>query len=180
MKKALIASLLLASSSLMFAAPANAFLVDTFIKSANLASSGDATELAFAEQYANATLVMDAKITVSSVNVFANPGSTTQHYLDVAPDTPGYFLLKFGVGGTGVTDNTYFFQNIGEMTKLVWSDSQVNNLTADFGSFGVGRLSHYTSFDPATGPAAAIPEPTSILLFAMGLAAFGIARTRRR
>ena len=178
MKKILIAGLLAASSSLMVTAPANAFVVDTFIKSANLVNSGDATELAFAEQYANSTLVMDAKMDVTAVNVFANPGSTTQHYLDVAPDTPGYFLLKFGVGRTGVTDNTYFFQNIGELTKLVWSDSQVNNLTADFGNFGVGRLSHYTTFDPLA-TSTAVPEPTSILLLAMGLAAFGIARTRR-
>lgn len=175
MKKVLIASLLAATSSLIFATSANAFVLDTFIQSANLSNSGDAAELAFAEQYANADLVMDAKVNVSAVNIFSNPGHADQHYLDVAPDTPGYFLLKFGVGSTGVSDNTYFFKNIGELTKLVWSDSQVNNLTANFRNLGVGRLSHYTSFDPTTS----VPEPTSILLIGLGLAAFGIARTRR-
>ena len=177
MKRALISSILAAAAALMCATSASAYTLDAFIKSASLASSGDAVERAFAEQYASSILVMDAKADVTAANVLANPGATNQHYIDVAPDQPGFFLLKFGTGGTGVTGNTYFFQNIGELTKLVWSDAQVSDLTANFAHFNTGRLSHYALFngDPTT-----VPEPESLLLFGLGLAALGVAQRRCR
>jgi hypothetical protein len=183
MKKTLIAAALAATAAITFSAPANAYVVDTFIKSANLKSSGDAVELGFAELSANANLTLDAKTDVTASNVMTNPGTTDQHYLDVVSDQPGYFLLKFGTGGTGVTDNFYFFQNTGELTKLVWSDSQVNNLTANFGNFNTGRLSHFTTFNGGQTPVTdekSVPEPTSLLLFGLGIAALSFTQMRRR
>ncbi|WON74211.1 PEP-CTERM sorting domain-containing protein [Nitrosospira sp. Is2] len=150
------------------------FIVDTKIGESLLGNSGDATELAAMETFANNNnLVQDLKI--SSFTAFVNaPG---EWYLDVAPTEPGYFLLKFGTGGTSATADTFFFQNIGEMTKLVWSDSQVQFLSGGGGNnTNIGRLSHYTTYDPSTQ----VPEPGTLALLGLGLAAFGIRRKRKQ
>lgn len=150
-----------------------AFTVDTKIGESLLKNSSDATELAAMEGFANDNnLVQDLKI--DSFTAFQNaPG---QWYLDVGPTEPGYFLLKFGTGGTSATANTFFFQNIGEMTKLVWANSQVQFLSGGGGrNTNIGRLSHYTMYDPSI-PNAQIPEPGTLALLGLGLAAFGIRR----
>jgi hypothetical protein len=129
------------------------------------------------ESFANDNnLVQDLKI--DSFTAFVNAPS--QWYLDVAPTEPGYFLLKFGTGGTSATADTFFFQNIGEMTKLVWSDSQVQFLSGGGGNnTNIGRLSHYTTYDPSI-TSAQIPEPGTLALLGLGLAAFGIRRKRKQ
>ena len=177
MNKTFRNTLLMASIAFAFIPAAQAvplYAVDTFIGSAILGNSSDQTELNFAQQQAGAALYLDDKKDVSVSQVFSN-GVAGQWYLDVTPDTPGYFSLKFGTGGTGVTDDTYFFKNIADLTKLVWSDSQVNNLTATFGNLGVGRLSHYTTY----GPDGNVPEPASLLLFGLGIATLWAARRRQ-
>lgn len=153
-----------------------AFIVDTKIGESLLGNSGDATELAAMEGFANDNnLIQDLKI--DSFTAFVN--DTGQWYLDVAPTEPGYFLLKFGTGGTSATADTFFFQNIGEMTKLVWADSQVQFLSGGSGNnTNIGRLSHYTTYDPSI-PNTQIPEPGTLALLGLGLAAFGFRRHRK-
>lgn len=131
------------------------YTLDTKIGEQLLTNSGAATELAAMEAAAgNSNLALDFKS--DTIHAFHN-GTSTEWYLDVAPATPGYFLLKFGTGDTNATANTFFFQNIGELTKLVWSDSQVQFLTGgDCGEKGakkgnddecnIGRLSHYVGY----------------------------------
>src|SRR5512146_1239764 len=84
-----------AALSLSFApAVQAAFIVDTKIGEALLGNSGDATELAKMEEFANnSNLIQDLKI--DSFTAIANGPSGW--YLDVAPTEPGYFLLKFGI-----------------------------------------------------------------------------------
>jgi hypothetical protein len=173
-----MAAMLVSGALSLSFAPAThaAFIVDTKIGEALLGNSGDATELAAMESFAgNSNLIQDLKITAPT----AVSNGATSWYLDVAPTEPGFFLLKFGIGGTSATADHFFFQNIGELTKLVWDNSQVQNLTSGVGNLNIGRLSHYVTYDPPT-PQTGVPEPVTLALFGIGLAALGATRRRKQ
>jgi hypothetical protein len=116
----------------------------------------------------------------------ANPAPEGGWYIDVAPDEPGYFSLKFGTGGTSATADTFYFMNIADLTKLVWTNDQVQFLSGgDCGANGstnacnIGRLSHYVTYNgDGGGGDDEIPEPATLALVGLGLLA--AAGTRRR
>jgi len=170
----------------------HALVLDTKIGEANLANSGDATELNALKSILgldlNANnLILDYRLNQGDMgfNVAAD-SIAGQWFIDVTPDTPGYFLLKFGDGGTAATADTFFFENIGELTKLVFSNEQVQFLSGgDCGAkntsaCNIGRLSHYTLFDtPTPPPTLLIPEPGILLLLGLGLFGLSLIRLRK-
>ena len=157
--------------SMVGAASAATFTPDTLLGSAQLGNSGDDTELA--------ALASIANVSVSSLSVQEkiqtgdfSRDDVGNYFVDVNPNTPGYFILKFGVGGTAAVSH-YFFQNIADLTKLVWTDLQTNSLLS--GCEVECRLSHVTTTGDAPSP---VPVPAGgvLLLTALG----GMALTRRR
>jgi hypothetical protein len=174
------------------------FTLDTLIGQVTLANSGDATELAKMQEFVSLLLGSLTTLTqdIKDVPTALANGVAGEWYIDVAPTTPGYFLLKFGVGGTDtdpgkgkpvpIVDH-YFFQNIGELDKLVFSNAQVNFLSGGISSdpsLNIGRLSHYVTYNGDNPPCTncnpvTVPEPTTLLLMSAGLFGFGFARHRR-
>ncbi len=158
-------------------------IVDTLISAEELGNSGDPTLLARFEaltgnDYDLSDIMRDESPTATLVDGV--------WVINVAPEEPGYFVLKFGTGGTSVDEDHYFFENIGDLTQLVFTNEQVNNLTGgDCGApnedaCNIGRLSFYAWVpgEDGGGPPGEVPEPASLAL--LGAGALGMLMRRRR
>lgn len=179
----LFSALAFAGLALYGASAQAAFTLDLKIGEKLLGNSGDATELAAIEEITgNSALVQDFKLDFDLGDAILNPGTLDQWVLDVAPNTPGYFILKFGIGGTGATADTFFFQNMGELTKLVFSNADVQFLSGgncganNNNACNIGRLSHYSGFN-GNG---VVPEPGTIALLGLGILGFAASRRRKQ
>ncbi len=174
-----------AAVSLAAMSSASALTLDNLIGSASLSNSGDQTELNAIQKAAGATLTLTDKVSTGAGNTAVADTVSGQWVIDVGNEEPGYFVLKFGTGNLG-GDDTYFFQNVGELDKLVFSNDQVNFLTGGCGAnnCNIGRLSHYTLFEGAAGGGGGaggeVPEPATVALFGLGLLGFAASRRKAR
>jgi hypothetical protein len=196
-KRSLAASV--AASLLSFGAGfAHAYTVDTLLGSDSPANSGDAAVTALLEGFAGlapGSLTLDYSLNQGDAGFNVTFDALSGAWvIDVAPDTPGYFLLKFGVPGNSSVDNMYFFQNIAEMNALVFTNAQVNNITGggtcpflmSTNACNIGRLSHYsvtTSVGSSGGGGSGsgtVPEPASSGLALLGLGMLGLGLRSRK
>ena len=146
-------------------APAHAatFTVDTLLGGIDSANSGQAYEEAQLELACSCQVSLLTNVDTNTFGV-DDAGS---NFIDVAPATPGYFLLKFGTGNTG--NDMFFFQNNVELDKLVWTNQQL--IDAGLPENHVQSISHY-----AVTESTSVPEPASLLLLGAGLVGLGIWR----
>jgi hypothetical protein len=177
---------LLAGGALAFGGAAQAAFVingtdvgslDTVLDGIASAQSGQAYEEAQLEIACGCSVTL-----LENVDSFTEVTDGTNHYIDVSPDTPGFYVLKFGTGNTG--NDMFFMENEVFLQFLAWSDAQL--IAEGLPANHVQSLSHYaitttsTSGGGATGGA---PEPHStgiLALMGLGLVLASFRARRRR
>lgn len=156
--------------------------LDSLIGAANPGNSGQGTEEALLEGILGANVTFDYRVEAGQAgfNVAACDNNANWFFIDVAPDTPGYFVLKLGDGGTNAVNDTFFFQNVAELGMLVFSSAQVECLIGGPGcpnNTNTGRLSHYSLYN---GSSNQVAEPGMLALLGLSALMLGLARRRRR
>jgi hypothetical protein len=143
--------------------------VDTFLKAANLANSGDATELNWVKSWLGNDIVMEEKTDMGGSSQWVQTNEDPRVYaFDFVSYNPEYFLVKTGKTSSGM--DTFLFANTPNLAYGV-IDLDISRM---YSIKNVGKLSHIDEFNAG----APVPEPASLMLIGTGL--LGIAGFRKK
>jgi hypothetical protein len=155
----------------------NVGAIDTFLSTASLGNSSEATESAWvASKLGVASFTFEYKN--NNATSWENVTGTAQNdiwAMGLFAD-PGYYLLKLGTGNNG--DTHYLFENVGELSWAVIDLSEI--LAGQGSSFNFGRVSHISEFDSSNVALITNPEPATIALLGIGIVGIAGAEVRRR
>ena len=162
------------------AASAATYTPDDLLCQATLANSGESEELALIAGCAGGDVSdykLDYKLEGSDLANLDKDDAGNWFY-DVDPDEPGYFILKFGnANGQDPWKTHYVFQNLYELTKLVFTNAQIDGaLTQCIDNYIDCKLSHISVVNGPTP----IPLPAGGLLLLTALAGAGAVARRRK
>lgn len=147
--------------------------VDLFLCAADSPNSGQSYEEQLATGCAGDSVSLPENIDIDDSGLLSQAiADVIYNAIDVSPTEPGYFLLKFGTGNTG--EDMLVFQNVGSLSYLVWTDSQL--LEAGIPSNHLDSISHYTF---GGTPSTSVPEPSTLALLGLGVLGLGAMRHRR-
>ncbi|WNO09878.1 hypothetical protein [Teredinibacter sp. KSP-S5-2] len=145
--------------------------IDSFIASADLGNSGDATEEAWVESI----LGYDVDY-MTSYDSFGSDWTLLDGESDVyaaeLSGSPSHFLIKIGTGGTDLLSH-YLFENNEDFT---WAVVDFSDAGIDFAenNISISRISHVGEF----GDLIEVTEPSSIALIILGTIGLMIQRRR--
>jgi hypothetical protein len=145
--------------------------VDQFLCAKNSEKSGQAYEEEFVKTCTGQTVSLATNIGINDGGLLTEGIYSA---INITPNAPGYFLLKFGTGNTG--NDMLVFQNLADLNYLVWTDTQLS--AALVPSNHVNSISHYT-FGGTSTTTTTVPEPATLSLLGLGLLGLGAARRRR-